>query len=66
MKIKIRTFATAAAALSLAATPVVAEASYDNAQEGGVNIVVILLGAAAVIAGIVVAADGGDDDAVSP
>ncbi|MEL6878206.1 MAG: hypothetical protein AAGL68_08935 [Pseudomonadota bacterium] len=70
---KIRTLAVATAAVSLAATPAIAEAAFDRTiapvegeseLEGGSGIIIALLAAAAVIAGIVIAADG-DDDPVS-
>ncbi len=70
---KIRTLAAATAAISLAATPAIAEASFDRAiapvegeseLEGSSGIIIALLAAAAVIAGIIIAADG-DDDPVS-
>lgn len=68
---------TAAAALALSATPVLAqEASIDrlpapvDAQgeqlEGGSGILIALLAAAAIIAGIIIAADGGTDEADLP
>lgn len=71
---KFRNVAAATAALSLAATPAVAEATADRATapaegkselEGGSGIIIALLAAAAVIAGIIVAADDGDDTPVS-
>ncbi len=70
---KIRTLAAATAAVSLAATPAIAEASFDRSiapvegeseLEGGSGIIIAILAAAAVIAGIIIAADG-DDDPVS-
>jgi hypothetical protein len=69
---KIRTIAMAAAALSLAASPAIAEAAFDRASapiEGesevqGSGILLAVLAAAAVIGGIVVIAD--DDNSVSP
>ncbi len=70
---KFRTLAAATAAVSLAATPAIAEAAFDRSAapvegeselEGGSGIIIALLAAAAVIAGIVIAADG-DDDPVS-
>lgn len=68
---------TAAAALALSATPVLAqEASIDrlpapvDAQgeqlEGESGILIALLAAAAIIAGIIIAADGGTDEADLP
>lgn len=69
---KIRTIAMAAAALSLAASPAIAEAAFDRASapiEGesevqGSGILLAVLAAAAVIGGIVVIAD--DSNSVSP
>lgn len=71
---KMRIFALAAAALSLTAAPVVAEASLDRATapaegeslEGTTGIVLTVLGVAAVVAAIILIADDDDDDAVSP
>lgn len=71
---KIRNIALATAAVSLAASPAIAEAAFERSvapvegesEVGGSGIVLAILAAAAVIAGIVIAADGGDDDAVSP
>ena len=71
---KLRNVALAAAAASLAAAPVVAEASLDRSiapaegenLEGTTGIIVIVLGVAAVIAAIILIADDDDDDAVSP
>ena len=71
---KFRTLAAAAAAITVAATPAIAEASFDRVAapvsgeselEGGSGILLAVLAAAAVIAGIVLVADGGDDDPVS-
>ncbi len=69
---KIRTIAMAAAALSLAASPAIAEAAFERASgpiEGesevqGSGILLAVLAAAAVIGGIVVIAD--DSNSVSP
>lgn len=72
---KLRNAAVALAAASLAATPVVAEASFDRSVapaegenlEGTTGIIAIVLGVAAVIAAIIIIADDDDDDdAVSP
>ncbi|MEL7189095.1 MAG: hypothetical protein AAGK17_06035 [Pseudomonadota bacterium] len=71
---KIRNLALATAAVSLAATPAIAEAAFERTAapvEGesdleGSGIIIAVLAAAAVIAGIVIVADDGDDDAVSP
>tara|TARA_B100000953_G_scaffold91690_1_gene74742 strand:+ start:1245 stop:1472 length:228 start_codon:yes stop_codon:yes gene_type:complete len=68
---------TAAAAVSLVATPALAQAapsverigasqSEDSELAGGSGIIIAVLAAAAVIAAIVVAVDGGDDEPVSP
>ena len=71
---KIRTLAAAAAVLSLATAPAVAEISFDRASApadkknelaGGSGLLIAIGAAAAVIAGIVIASDG-DDDPVSP
>lgn len=71
---KIRTFALAAAALSLAATPAIAEAAFERSSApiegesdiaGGAGILVAILGAAAVVGGII-AISGGNDDPASP
>lgn len=71
---KIRTLAAAAAVLSLATAPAIAEISLDRTPApvegesevgGGSGLLIAILAGAAVIAGIVIAAD--DDDApVSP
>lgn len=69
-----RKIALATAAVSLAASPAIAEASLERsnapvegeALEGKGGIIIALLAAAAIIAGIIIAADGSDDDAVSP
>lgn len=69
---KFRNIALATAALSLAATPAIAEAAFERSvapvegeseMQGGSTLLIALLGAAAVIAGVVVIAD--DDDSVS-
>lgn len=66
---KIRTLALATAAVSLAASPAIAEAAYERANapveneselEGGTSIILAILAAAAIIGGIIIAAD--DDD----
>ena len=71
---KIRTLPAAAAVLSLATAPAIAEVSLDRAPapvegesqlQGGSGLLIAVLAAAAVIAGIVIAADG-DADPVSP
>ncbi|MGQ7828466.1 hypothetical protein [Altererythrobacter sp. Z27] len=68
---KIRTLAAAAAVLSLATAPAIAEVSYARTSapvEGENEIGGMLLGAvalAAIIAGIVIIADG-DNKPVSP
>lgn len=66
-------FALAASALSLAASPAIAQtertsepATDASAMEGGSSIVLLILAVAAIIAGVVIAASGGDDSAVSP
>lgn len=71
---KLRALALGAAALSLSAAPVVAEASLDRTTapvegenlEGTTGIIVIVLGAAALIAAIILIADDDDDEPVSP
>lgn len=69
----IRNIALAAAALSLAASPAIAEAAFDRSSAplegeseaaGGLGLLLAVLGAAAVVGGIIVAAD--DDDPTSP
>ena len=70
---KIRNVALAAAALSMAAAPALAQATFDRASapvEGeseleGNGIIIGVLAAAAVIGGIIIATDGDDDDSVS-
>jgi hypothetical protein len=63
---KIRTLALATAAVSLAASPAIAEAAYERANApiegeselaGGASIILALLAAAAVIGGIIIAVD---------
>ncbi|KPP89745.1 MAG: hypothetical protein ACOCYR_04775 [Erythrobacter sp.] len=72
---KFRNIALATAAVSLAASPAIAEAAFDRSiapiegeseVAGGSGIILAVLAAAAIIGGIVIAADGDDDDAVSP
>lgn len=72
---KIRTLAAAAAVLSLATAPAIAEVSLartsapvegESELAGGSSLLIAILAAAAVIAGIVIAVDGGDDEPVSP
>ncbi len=68
---KFSTIAAAAAVVSLAATPAIAEANFDrsiapvegeSALEGEGSIFLALLAAAAIIAGIVIASGGTSDD----
>jgi hypothetical protein len=67
-------FASAVAAISLAAGPVAAQtvergspASADEQDQlGGPSIILAILALAAIIAGIVIAAGSDDDSAVSP
>jgi len=70
---KFRNIALATAALSLAATPAIAEAAFERSVApiegeskigGGSTLLIALLGAAAVVGGIIVIAD--DDKSVSP
>lgn len=69
---KTRTFALAAAALALVASPVLAQASFERASAptdeeselaGGAGIAAALIGVAAVVGGIIALSD--DDDPVS-
>ncbi|MGB3738125.1 MAG: hypothetical protein WA948_02105 [Pontixanthobacter sp.] len=73
---KIRTLLAATAAVSMAASPAIAQADRsiapvtgqnalggDDGDGSGVGIILALLAAAAIIAGIVIAADNDDDDA---
>lgn len=70
-----RKLALATAAIGLAASPVMAEASAERAQPvaassevgdfAGGNAIFYILGLAAVIAGVILIADGDDDDALS-
>ncbi len=68
---KIRDFAAATAALTLAVSPVVAQAAdrtsapVKGESEFGSGLLIAILAAAAIIGGIIIAADGGDDDPVS-
>lgn len=71
---KSRNLLAATAALSLAASPALAQTSAnvdrisapvaqdESDLEGGSGILIALLAAAAVIAGIIIASDGSDDD----
>ncbi len=72
---KIRTFALATAAVSLAASPAIAEAAYERANapvedeselRGGSSIILAILAAAAIIGGIIIAADSGEGAPASP
>ncbi len=76
---RIKTVLAAAAAVSLVATPALAQAvpavsvdrvgasqSEDSELAGGSGVIIAILAAAAVIAAIVIAVDGGDDEPVSP
>jgi putative AlgH/UPF0301 family transcriptional regulator len=71
---KFRNIALATAAVSLAASPAIAEAAFERSvapiegesEVGGSGIILAVLAAAAVIGGIIIAADGDDDNAVSP
>lgn len=69
---KFRNIAAAMAAVTLAASPAMAQAERAAApvsQEdelGGPSIILAILAVAAIIAGIIIAADSGDDSAVSP
>ncbi len=66
----LRNIALGAAALSLIAGPVVAQASLDRSSapaqgeslEGENGILIAILAAAAIIAGIIIIADDDDDD----
>ena len=68
---KFRTLALAVAALSVAASPAIAQASLDravapledvNEASGGTGIVIAVLAAAAVIGGIVAASSDNNDE----
>ena len=72
---KIRNIALATAALSLAASPAIAQAAFErsvapvegeNEIAGGSGVLIGLLGAAAVIGAILIIADDEEDEAVSP
>jgi len=71
---KFRNIALATAAVSLAASPAIAQVAFERSiapvegesEAGGSSILLAVLAAAAVIGGIVIAADGSDDNAVSP
>ena len=72
---KIRNLALAAAAVSLAASPAIAEAAFERSiapvegegeLEGENGILIAILAAAAIIAGIIVAAGSGTDAPTSP
>lgn len=71
---KFRNLLAATAALSLAASPALAETSArvsapvaqdESNVEGGSGLIIAILAAAAVIAGIVIIADDGDEDPIS-
>lgn len=74
---KFRNVLAATAALSLIASPALAQTSAtadrvsapvaqgESELEGGSGIIIAILAAAAVIAGIVIASDGGDDEPIS-
>lgn len=76
---KFGTIAAAVAALSLTASPVLAQSNAERApapvqapaelgnddDSDGSAIILALLAAAAIIAGIIIAVDGDDDDAIS-
>ncbi|QIQ86848.1 hypothetical protein [Erythrobacter sp.] len=71
---KFRNIALATAAVSLAASPAIAEAAFERSvapvegesEVGGSGILLAVLAGAAIIGGIIIAADGSDDNAVSP
>ncbi len=73
---KLRTFLAATAAVSLAASPAIAQADRAAApvtgeselggEGSGTGVILALLAAAAIIAGIVIAADNDDDTPTSP
>ncbi|WP_299191463.1 hypothetical protein [uncultured Erythrobacter sp.] len=72
---KIRTIALAAGALSLMASPAIAEAAFERASaplegeselEGNASYLFAILGAAAVVGGIIVASSNDDDTPTSP
>jgi hypothetical protein len=74
---KFRTLLAATAALSLAASPALAQSSAgvervsapvsqdESEMGGGSGIILAILAAAAVIAGIIIATDNGDDEPIS-
>lgn len=71
---KIRSIALATAALTLAASPAIAEAAFERSVapvegeselQGGSTFLFAALAAAAVIGGIIIVADG-DDEPTSP
>ena len=72
---KLRTIALASAALSLVATPVLAQVAFERSnapiegensvEGGGSTLLFALIGAAAVVGGILVLSDD-DDDPTSP
>ncbi|MEM1196178.1 MAG: hypothetical protein AAGH57_08755 [Pseudomonadota bacterium] len=70
---KIRNAPLAAAALALAAGPVLAQATFERASApvdaeskmGGSSLIIGVLAASAIIAGIIVAADSDDEEGVS-
>lgn len=68
---KLRNLVAAAAALTLVASPAVAQADRasapisDESEIGGSNIVLAILAVAAVIAGLILLLDNNDDDSVS-
>ena len=71
---KLRTIALASAAVSLVATPVVAQVAFErsnapiegeNSVEGGSTLLFALIGTAEVVGGIIVLSDD-DDDPTSP
>ena len=71
---KIRTIALATAALSLAASPAIAQTMFERANApvegesvaGGGGLLLGLLGGLAVIGGVIAASSGGDDEPTSP
>lgn len=70
---KLRNAAAAAAALTLVASPVVAQTERatapvsDESEMGrGSSMILAILAIAAVIAGIIILVDDSDDEAVSP
>jgi hypothetical protein len=67
-----RNIAAAAAALTLAASPAMAQAertsapTEETAEMGGSSLILAILAIAAVVIGVIIAADNGDGDVVSP